>query len=162
MKNDVVQEVTNILQTPVNIVNKIKITINGYNRRNQSTGSVFNSNNSYSGFGGMAFMDTRHYPLQVVGFSWGANYNNITVYNNFMANIMGVKKVYFALQPDHKFIAWTTNNIRMCKEPLSDEDKEYLTNIGTDIICISTEYENNYKICRFLQFLLGMEQYFPL
>lgn len=150
ISNDIIQELKDTLQIPIKTVDKLEIRINGYNNRNQSTGAVINSLNGYNGFGGMVFMDNRHYPLQVVGFSWGANYNNITVYNNFMAYIMGVKKVYFALQPNHNFIAWVTNkagvanNIRMCKEPLSDEDKEYLTNIGTDIICISTEYENNF------------------
>lgn len=118
-----------------------KLTFNLSGRvKRQANGNIVACHNNTGGCN-LLFMDTRGYPLEILGYSLGEKYNNVTQYNTIAANVMGNKQVYFALLKDKNYVAYNYNTLRRCSYPLSDSDKNYFAD--REIICININYENN-------------------
>ncbi|TLD85809.1 hypothetical protein [Helicobacter sp. MIT 05-5294] len=144
LSSTIKQEILDALPTGAKPLERLEFNINGYNTRNATSGAVVGTIGSYAGVGGIAFMDKRGYPLECVGFTYGENYSSISIHNNFAANILGVKELYFAPQESEGYSNWTHRNLRLLHTPLTQEDQDYLEGLGREIICIKVEYDKNY------------------
>lgn len=130
------------LPTSLKALEKLSFRIEGYNTRNAKTGGVNASCNTYSGFAGITFPTKTGSILVPVGWSWGATeFNGITAYNNFRANIVGIKRIYYAVKD---YSATNISATRQISTPETQEDKDYLNGLGFPIIVVHCEADKNY------------------
>lgn len=120
---------------------KLSFRIEGYNTRNANTGAFVAAIAYYPGFAGITFPTKTGSILVPVGWSWGATeFNGITTYNNFRANIVGIKRIYYAVKD---YSATNISATRQISTPETQEDKDYLNNLGYPIIVVHCEAERN-------------------